>query len=364
MPILATKGQPQEKLFHNERIKVFPDLIPLDQIAFWAENDRTLFTFEKLELQKKKKLDEIPLKEIVEFVADQEIHEIQRLADSIQRNGIQVPLIISDSGKLLDGNRRFFATHLARLQLTAKGKPLPDHITSVPVWIVRQQDLDKNEALELKILAEANFVPDLKVTWPLDAQARAVEHFYEKLKSTGKSEDEAINIIKDVFGIEKTRAADLLESLQVAREFVKSKVEPEEQVRLREIVQDKFVYFWEFRNKALKGRGKLEPDELQEVKPMFFSLMARGRDNPIKNVKQVEPLIRAYRDPEAWDILAESKGTKLSLAITILNEKKEIRKAEDKIRLFLNWLKSADELSPNAQQLLKQVRLVALEKLS
>ena len=90
----------QKKLFHNERINVYPTILPLDEIHFWADNNRTLFTFDRLRRLKGKELNKISIEDITRFVAEQDIHKLQVLSESIGRNGVQVPLIIRDDGKL------------------------------------------------------------------------------------------------------------------------------------------------------------------------------------------------------------------------------------------------------------------------
>lgn len=154
-----------------------------------------------------------------------------------------------------------------------------------------------------------------------------------------------------------------MDSLELTKQFISEGTKEEEQIRRRAIVEEKYVYFWEFLNKAMKGRGAYtNPTELGEVRDIFFDLMAKGIDNPITNVKQVEPLAQARRDPTAWKILKESKGAKLTLVVSIMNEKKEGRKAEDKIRVFLGWLKDAEELTSNAKALLSEVVKLADKK--
>ena len=363
MPTIATPdNRAQKKLFHNQWINVYPAILPLDKIHYWPDNNRTIFTFERLCRLKNKALDKIPLEEITRFVAEQDIHKLQVLADSIGRNGVQVPLIIRDDGKLLDGNRRYFACHWLKMQCAERGKDLPEPLSQIPVQIIREADL--SNTLELKILAEANFIPDLKVAWPLDAQARAVEEYYERFRKEKKADEEtALAEVVAVFGIQRQRAVDLLDTLKLTKQFIAEGSNADEKIRRREIVEDKFVYLWEFRNKAMKGSGALDvATELGEVKDIFFQFMAKGRDNPIKNVKQVEPLIQARRDQTAWSLLKESKGAKLPVVVSMMNEKKEVRKAEDKIRVFLAWLKEADDLTPKAKTYLREVAELASKK--
>jgi hypothetical protein len=314
---------------------------------------------------KKKTLKDLSIEEITRFVAEQDIHKLQILTDSIERNGVQVPLIIRDDGKLLDGNRRYFACEWLKMQCEGRGEKLPESLSRIPAFIIRKADL--KGTLELKILAEANFIADLKIAWSLDAQARAVNEYYQQFrKEKNADHDTAISEVVGVFGISKSRSIDLLETLLLTKEFIKGGGDEDERIRRREIVEDKFVYFWEFRNKAMKGRGAFnefeEPDELAEVKEMFFQLMAKGRDNPITNVKQVEPLAQSRRDTTAWSILKESKGTKLSVVVSIMNEKKDVRKAEDKIRVFLAWLKEIRDLTPKAKTYLREVAELAKKK--
>jgi hypothetical protein len=235
-------------------------------------------------------------------------------------------------------------------------------LKEIPVYIIRGKDL--SDTLELKILAEANFIPDLKVSWPLDAQARAVDEYYRRYRKEKKEDhDTALAEVTSVFGISRRRAIDLIDTLELTKRFIREGPTEEERVKRREIVEEKFVYLWEFRNKAMRGSGALDVDtELKEVRELFFQYMARGRDNPIKNVKQIEPLIQARRDTTAWSILKESKGSKLSMVVSIVNEKKELRIAEDKIRVFLAWLKETRDLPAKAKSLLRDVAKLAAER--
>ncbi|MCF6282920.1 MAG: ParB N-terminal domain-containing protein [Candidatus Polarisedimenticolaceae bacterium] len=284
------------------------------------------------------------------------------LLKSIGRNGVQVPLIIRDDGKLLDGNRRFFACHWLRLQSEGRGNRVPESLERIPVMVIRTEDITVQQ--ELKILAEANFIKDLKVSWPLDAQARAVYDFYRALIHDGElNKDDALSEVVSVFGITKGRVNDLLDTLELTKKFIDRDDSKGEQIRLRGIVEDKFVYFWEFRNKAMKGRSRYnDAEELKEVTDMFFHLMSKGIDSPIKNVKQIEPLAQARRDKIAWEMLEDSDGAKLKVVVSLINEKKEVRKAEDKIRLFHNWLENTGSLSNSAINYLLKLKTLMDER--
>jgi hypothetical protein len=102
-----------------------------------------------------------------------------------------------------------------KMQRAEEGETLPGSLSRIPVQVIRRADL--NETLELKILAEANFIPDLKVPWPLDAQARAVEEYYQQFCKAKRADHEtALAEVVSVFGISRQRAIDLLEALESA----------------------------------------------------------------------------------------------------------------------------------------------------
>lgn len=350
--------QPEKKLFHDIFVDVYPKRMPLKDIDFWIENGRTLFTFERLCREKDKKLEDIPADEVTRYVAEQDVHKLQALSESIKRNGIQVPLIVQDDGKLLDGNRRYFASLWLGVQCKELNEPFPEHLNSVPVLIVRSSDL--NPELELKILAEANFVPSLKVAWPLDAQARTIKDYYQNLINRELVRDEALYMVSSTFGITKQRTIDLLDTLELIEIFLSESASDDDKIRRKAIVEEKFIYFWEFKNKAMRGKGAYrDPVELREVRDLFFGLLLKGLGTFLKNVKQIEPLVQARRDNDAWQILLDSEGSKLDMVVAMLNEKRSGRISEDRIRMFLSWLMDTDDFTPEAITQLNELVKVA-----
>lgn len=365
MAVISTSGiKPEKRVFHNEPVNVFPKSLPLEKIHFWPENNRTLFSFEILQRKTGEALVDLSIEEITTFISEQPIHKLSALSKSIGRNGVQVPLIIRDDGKLLDGNRRYFACQWLKINSLKQNQKLPSVLSKIPVIIIREKDI--THEVELKILAEANFITDLKVAWPLDAQARAVEDFSKTIKRERKlSSDDAMNEVVSIFGITKSRVNDLLDTLKLTRDFIKTGKGKEEKIQLRGIIEERFVYFWEFRNKAMKGRSKYtDLKELEKVKDMFFNLMATGKNSPFKNVKQVEPFVQSKRDKTAWSMLSKSNGEKLSIVVSMMNEKKEVRKAEDKIRLFHAWLDDTDDLSRTTKNYLLKLKKLVEKKYS
>lgn len=326
----------KEKLFHNEKINTYEKNVKFSDIKYWEGNLRTILAFEILEAEKGKKLSDIPRKEITAFLVKRDELKLIELANSIKTNGVRVPLIILDDGTLLDGNRRFFACSYLNDDPN-KTRETEKILSEIPVQIIKKEDIQEKQ--KNKILAEANYVDDLKVSWSHDVKAKVISDYYKLLISNNLSEQEAYTEIKDVYSLDKSEVKAYIETIQLTEEYINQTKDKSRKFELREHVLKKFVYFWEFRNKAQHGRSMLDKEELLEVKPMLFQMV---ENSFIKNTKQVESIARAYRDKDLWNLLTESKGAKIDHVHAVIIEEKAIKSAEDKVRNFIRWLGNQD----------------------
>lgn len=349
MGFQLAKAHKVEQLFHNEQVSVYPITAPFEKIDFWKENNRTVLAFDLLEAELKQKLADISLEEITAFLGRRPDMKLSRLAGSIRRNGVRVPLIALDDGTLLDGNRRYFACAYLYFRAKSGLEARPKVLDAIPVWVIRKADI--TDRLRQKILAEANFVEDYKVPWPLDVKARVISDYYEV--RVGKvPEKDIYDEIEDVYGVGRTEVDAFVDAIRLSNEFVLS-APKKDRDKYRQHVQNRFLYFWEFRNKATKGRTALDEDELARAKPMFFGMIAAEH---FDNFKQVEPMIRAVKDVDLWNMLDSSGGAKIEQVDAILKEQKAIRSSEDKVRNFLRWLKAQSRQQQFTQATIKLLR--------
>ncbi|MBN1392459.1 MAG: hypothetical protein JW947_06620 [Sedimentisphaerales bacterium] len=331
---IKTTGKSEKQLFHNEWLNVYPQQIGFKEIKFWPKNHRTELAFDIIEAQKGKSISKLTLAEITDFLTSRSDLKLVPLARSIEKNGVRVPMIVLDDGTLLDGNRRYFACSYISIEAKKQGKPEPDVLSKIPVWAIKTKDI--SDRTKQKILAEANFVEDFKVPWPLDVKAKIIDDFYKSRIREGVDKKKVYEEILDVYAVEKDEVDAYLDTIKLTKEFVSSATEKSKN-KFRQIVQEQFLYFWEFRNKALRGRSPLDPqNELPKVKGLFFEMMQLQR---FKNFKQVEPMIKSIRDKHAWGLLASSKGSKIDVIEALFKEEKAVKSAEDKIRNFLTWLR-------------------------
>ena len=319
-------------LFHNTRVNVYRKTVKFRDIGYWQGNLRTLLAFDVLQAATGKKLSKLSLEEVTRFLVTQRPElKLGDLARSIQLNGVRVPLILLDDGTLLDGNRRFFAC--SHIYNGLEGDDMPDVLCKIPAMIIKEEDIDSR--MRHKILAEANFVSDFKVSWTVGVKARVISAYFQDCLGDGMTEEDAYAEIRDVYGLKQAEVIEYVESVGLSNEYIAGGT-PSDRNKRREHVQGRFVYFWEFRNKACRGRGALDQDdELPEAKELFFKMIGLGR---FKNMKQVEPMIKARQDADLWQMLVKSGGSKIDQVVALVEEERAIRKPEDKIRNFLRWL--------------------------
>lgn len=326
---------PEPYLFHNTKVNVYRTSVKFKEIEYWPGNLRTLLAFDVLRKGEGKDLSELSLEKVTDFLVNQRPElKLGDLARSIEQNGVRVPIILLDDGTLLDGNRRFFACSHIYNKIKRRAQ-LPEVLRNIPAMVIKENDIDSRT--RKKILAEANFVPDYKVPWTLDVKARVISDYLQDCLRQKMTQEEAYAEIRDVYGLKQRDIVDYVESMDLANEYIEGGEEGLKNKR-REDVQSRFVYFWEFRNKAYRGRNVLDVEnELPEAKKLFFKMIELGR---FKNMKQVEPMIRARRYSDLWHMLKKSAGSKIDQVAALLEEERAIRRAEDKIRNFLRWLQS------------------------
>lgn len=350
-PIDITGITPVEQWFHEEKIPVYPTVIAFEQISYWPENFRTALDFDLLAQEKKKPLSELTVDEITDYLAQRKL-KLADLSASIKRNGVRVPIIVLLDGTLLDGNRRFFACAYLKKRAAEKKQPRSPVLDRIPVWVIKMEDIDARR--KIKILAEMNFVADLKMDWPDSVKARCVAELYERCRNEKKSDPQAFKEIDDLYGVDTATAKAYIETVQLTTQFITSG-RVKQRDKHREIVQRKFVYFWEFRNKGMWGGGALDAKkDLPEVRRLFFKMMSNSR---LDNLKQIEPVIWAKSHAYEWKLLVSSGGSKINQVEALFKEEKAIKSAEEKIKGFHRWVQKLDptQLTKAVRDLLKDV---------
>lgn len=205
---LLEKPKPQikQRLYNGRRVVVWEGKVKITSILGWVDNPR-------IELEKKKYLSKVggrPLTqdEIFDLMKNDPDVKLKELRDDILKNGLREPLALSFQGKLLDGNRRFFAVKYA-LENMPLSDPNRQDLEAVEVHVLSENATEEDEQ---NVLVEENFSASLKIEWPAYVKAVKVVAAHED----GLSPDE----ISKKFSWAKSKIKETLRIHEIITEFI------------------------------------------------------------------------------------------------------------------------------------------------
>ena len=153
-PILRTR------LYNGRRLQVWEGRAKMSEIKGWAENPR--IDLAKRSLQQAVGARVLQQDELYDLMKKDPEVKLSALRDDIMKNGLREPITLSFDGKLLDGNRRFFAVRYILETLPSTEPNRQDHET-IDAYVLME---DATEDDEQRVLVEENFSPSLKIEWP------------------------------------------------------------------------------------------------------------------------------------------------------------------------------------------------------
>lgn len=158
----------KQRLFNGRKILVWEGQVKIAAIEGWVENPR-------IEIARKRVMHAagdraLQQSEVFDLMKNDKDVKLRELSDDIVKNGLREPLTLSFKGKLLDGNRRFFAIKLA-LETLPPSDPNRQDLETVSVYVL---DASATQEDEENVLVEENFSASLKIEWPDYVKARRV----------------------------------------------------------------------------------------------------------------------------------------------------------------------------------------------
>lgn len=331
---LLSKPEPQikQRLYNGRSLIVWEGKVKVSAVNGWVDNPR-------IELEKKKLREvvgdrELTQDEIFALMRDDPEVKLKELRDDIIRNGLREPLALSFTGKLLDGNRRFFAIKYA-LDKMPVTDPNRQGLESVDVYVLSEDATDEDEQ---NVLVEENFSASLKIEWPPYVKAVRVMRAYDN-------------------GVEPQ---------EIARMFAWSKQKVQETIRIHEIIQEFLNYATAERNMDDEGGGGLGLSEQEaetvaaknyqffnEAQKSFFTPLKTDYDfkvqffswihaNKFSSFPEVRIAYKAWQDPQAKSVLCEPSPAAAKSAKAIIDYNARVVKgAEDaatRINGFVKFL--------------------------
>lgn len=157
----------------NLLIPIWSGKVKVDSIKGWQDNPR----IRVLVAQFRNNMGRDPDQEdIYELMKKDDNSDLKRLRDDIISNGVRHPVWLSKHGKLLDGNRRYFAVRYA-LESLGESDPRRQAISTIPAYVLTE---NSDEEAERRVVVQMNFSDDLKMAWPDLVKAMMVYEDHQK----------------------------------------------------------------------------------------------------------------------------------------------------------------------------------------
>jgi hypothetical protein len=202
----SPKPQFKHRRYNGRKIIVWEGKVKISSIQGWLDNPR-------IELSKKKLLSlvggrQLTQDEIFSLMKNEPDVKLKDLRDDIMKNGLREPLTLSFSGKLLDGNRRFFAVKYA-LENIPISDPNRQDFETVDAYVLSE---DATEEDEQNVLVEENFSASLKIEWP----------DYVKGMRVVEAHDEGMSLeeISKKFSWQKGKIRETIKIYEIINEYI------------------------------------------------------------------------------------------------------------------------------------------------
>ncbi len=327
--------RPAIRIYHNVSVRVTTGKIDISKLRYWKDNARTFLNIKRIQHETGRSIYELTDDELLDQMITDPKLELRELAKSIDKNGVRVPITLTENGRLIDGNRRLFSCKILVRDYVNRGEKPPGHVLRIPADVI--PPLPK--ILEKLVVAEANYMEDFKVKWPREVKAAVIAGEYEKARRRGFSRDKAYGAIRRIYGINIRTINKFLEIENFTKEFVRS-FDKEKQLETEAIVKDKWNCFEDFINKTRYGRYKLvSKAEFKELKEKFFSYVYNDVINTMTDVRE---LIDCHKDEVAWKMVDESAGLRLHEAAALARASLSIKSYPERIEQFTKFLENLD----------------------
>jgi len=357
------KPRHEIRYFHRRKIEVWSGYVRTRDVKGWVDNVRIALFVEKW---KRDHGGVMPTNdEILDWMVRDTYDEFDlgSLGESIVKNGVRQPVVITSEGTLLDGNRRYFAALMKLRDAEKNGdKDTLTMVYQLPAFVL--SPACSKEDLE-SVLVEENFVDDCRRPWPNFIKATKVYEVYQDLRRGGANRSAAIGHLTEQFGMKRAHVERFIKMMDFIEEFHDfHSTEDEEAGRaakdeyeIKWRTQQYFEYFDELSKAQVVKTLEADP----EFRDKIFERLFVG---DFVNFVQIRKLPAVASDRRARDKFMLGNGAEaVKEAIEWVNVTGYAKKAmdiNDRITSFKRFLESLttqdiDKLDPGALTALQEI---------
>jgi len=333
--LVTTPEEPKirQRLYNGRKLMVWDGKVKISSIQGWVDNPR--IELARKTMQEKIGHRQLTQDEVFELMKQDSGVKLKELRDDIIKNGLREPLTLSFNGKLLDGNRRFFALKYALETLPATD-PNRQDLEIVGAYVLTE---DASEVDEQNVLVEENFSASLKIEWPEYVKALMVVD----AKESGLEIEE----ISRKYSWSKSKIKQTLNIHEIISDFIilaTTDPDPEDEYgggfgMTEQDAENEAAKNYQFFNEAQKSfLTQLRTDI--DFKIQFFKWIQEGK---FSSFQEVRIAYNAWKNPEAKAALLQPDPAAAKSAKAILDYNSRIVRSKDeavgRIDSFVKFLR-------------------------
>lgn len=333
---LAREPKPElaQQRFHDRETFVWKGEVDVASISGWVGNPRTELLRDQFYEQYARNPTNEEMCQLV--LADEDEKEglkIKELAANIRKNGVRVPIVLTASKKLLDGNRRYYAS----VFLLSEGVRPQDResFSQIPAYVLQE---GTTEEIEDAIITEFNFAANMQLEWPYYIRARRVFVDHDE---NGLDKDQLFN----KYGVPWRYLDKWIKAARLCDRFLKFH---DESFDSKQFAYRNFIMF----DEMMRNYGARFSDA--PFREALFQVLLDGyepenhKHHTFTKSADVLRLDEIYDNPDSWHAITTAKGTQaLRDAIGIL-EMSNLTGASDPNPAVKRLVKGLDRLVKNA----------------
>jgi hypothetical protein len=294
----------EQRYFRGKPLSVWTGFALVSKVSGWVANPRLELHLKRF---KEAHADRDPNQdEILEIMSREREFGLSELVVDIRENGVRTPIILSNSGVLLDGNRRFFAVRKLIGETEASDPKLTDY-QRVPVIVLAESCTKDDEDL---VLWHENFYPDLKKQWP--------DYVLATFISDRLYAGDTVAEVAKMFGWSAAKVRETNKIMRLINDFIifATTSADNDGLGLLDLEAEKIASEnYQFFNEAQKSfHEKIEADF--EFKKQFFRWIFEGK---FASFQQVRIAAIAWENPTLREDLRSSDSDAAARVLATIN---------------------------------------------
>jgi hypothetical protein len=321
--LLSKPEEPKirQRQYNGRKLMVWEGRVCISDIQGWIDNPRIALA--KKTFIERTGATSLTQDDVLDIMMNDPEICLKELRDDIIKNGLREPLTLSFGGKLLDGNRRFFAMLYALKSLPATDPNRQDLETAEAYVLVEES----SEEDERNVLVEENFSASLKIEWPEYVKAVMVKDAHE----AGLTIDE----IADKYSWAKSKIRQTLKIHQLIIEYIAfatAAVDPEDEYggglgMNEQDAENEAARNYQFFNEAQKSFfNELNTDI--DFKLQFFRWI---NERKFSSFQEVRIAHKAWSDHEAKAAIMQPDPAAAKAAKAILDYNTRVVRTGDEV---------------------------------